>query len=173
MLWDHLTQLPCMATPAFYTSTALCILSSSHSVLEWSVLLKLRAKSSMMLRILWPSPVRNQWHSLYYHPGFGPNVAKTEQLPYEFYTYLSQTSNINQENRLDKHAPTDTETPRHTRPHMQMQTHSHQRTHTKTHTQSRMHTYNAHSSVQGTGVYTFLGNSTHATKEWKCAVHNK
>ena len=45
--------------------------------------------------------------------------------------------------------------------------------HTETHTQSRMHTYNAHSSVQGTDVYTFLGTSTHATKERKSAVHNE
>ena len=51
--------------------------------------------------------------------------------------------------------------------------HTHTNTHTHTHTQSRMHINKAYSSVQGTDVYKFLGNSTHATKEWKCAVHNK
>ena len=64
-------------------------------------------------------------------------------------------------------AYTSTDTPRHTHAHMHMHkqcTHIH--TNAYMHTQSCMHTYNAHSSEQGTDVYTFLGNSTHATKEW-------
>ena len=126
MLWDHLTQLPCMATPAFYTSTALCILSSSHSVLEWSVLLKLRAKSSMMLRILWPSPVRNQWHSLYYHPGFGPNVAKTES------NKQHQSRKPSRQTCTYRHRDTQTHTATHADAHTFPPTHTHKNTHTIT-----------------------------------------
>ena len=66
-----------------------------------------------------------------------------------------------------RHTQTYSSTHAHTQA---MHTHSHQRIHTHTITYA---TYNLHSSVQGTDVYTFLGNSTHATKEWKCAVHNK
>ena len=90
---------------------------------------------------LCPYPVRNQWQTLYYRRGLGPNVAKTEQLPYESYTYLSQTRNTNQENRPDKHTHTDTDTPRHTRAHMHIHkqcTHIH--TNANIHTQKNKHT---------------------------------
>ena len=97
--------IPCMVTQAFYTSTTLCILSWSHNVLQCQYFWHFGQSHPQYFTFIRPSPVHNQWQSLYYHCGLGPNVAKTEQLPQEFYAYLSPTSNINQENHLDKHAP--------------------------------------------------------------------
>ena len=71
------------------------------------------------------------------------------------------------------HIHTNAHTHTHTHSHTHTHTHTHTHIHTYTHTQLRMHIYKAYSSVQGTDVYKFLGNSTHATKEWKCVVHNK
>ena len=91
---------------------------------------------------LCPYPVPKQWQILYYHRGLGPNVAKTEQLPYESYAYLSQTRNTNQENLPDKHTHTDKDTPRHTRAHMHIHkqcTHIHTNAHI--HTQKHTHTH--------------------------------
>ena len=74
-----------------------------------------------------------------YRCGLGPNVAKTEQISYELYTYLSRRRNTNQENRLDKYAHTD----RHTQ------------THSGTHTDAReMHTF--------TPMQTYTHTNTHA-----------
>ena len=112
---------PCMASLAFYTSTDLCIFSSMYH----------------------PS-VRSQYQSLYYRLGLRPHAVKREQLPYEYYTYLSQTRNTNQENRLDKHQNTDrhTQTLLGTHANAQaMHTHSYQCrcTHRNTHTITHAH----------------------------------
>ena len=100
-------------------------------------------------------------------------MAKTEQLPYDFYTDLSQTYNINQENPLDKHAHTDTETRILTWIHMHMHkqcTHIHTNAHTHTSTHTHIHT-NTITYAHIQCVYTFLGNNTHATKKNEIAQY--
>ena len=78
-----------------------------------------------------------------YRRGLGPNVAKTEQLPYELYAYLSRRRNTNQENRLDKYTHTNRHNQTHSGTHIDaqaMHTFTHIHTHTQTHTQSLMQT---------------------------------
>ena len=116
---------PCMVTLAFYTSTVLCNFSCNHNVLEWSVLLTLQESNPPYFAFLHPSPVRNQWQSMYYHRRLGPNKAKTEHLPYQCYTYLDTlgrtftcTSNAHIFTPMISHTHTHTHTHRVTYAHM-------------------------------------------------------
>ena len=75
---NHCTcTIPCMVTQAFYTSTTLCILSWSHNVLQCQYFWHFGQSHPQYFTFIRPSPVHNQWQSLYYHCGLGPNVAKT------------------------------------------------------------------------------------------------
>ena len=121
-----------MPTLSFYTSTSLLQPQCFRMVSAFDTLDKVIRNTSHFS--VHPQSITS---GKVYRRGLGPNVAKTEQLPYELYAYLSRRRNTNQENRLDKYTHTNRHNQTHSGTHIDaqaMHTFTHIHTHTNTHT---------------------------------------